>query len=260
MTGRSGPMKVLANATELIEVLAQDGPLTGAAIAARMDIPRSSAYRLLDGLAAISLITQMADGRARLSSRWLRLADTTRRSLHEWDDTSAVLDRLVERTGQTAFLSVLADDAAFCVDWSQGRGIDILATRPGRSLPLNAGASGRAMLAFSSQSEQLLQTVDFRRLTDTTLVATGELQADVELTRRQGYAYSDGDAAVGIAGLAVPVFDDTGDLAGTVSIAGLAQPFRDHTVALAATLLEETAGLQNRKRGYRPPRQRSDQH
>jgi len=249
-------MRVLANAAELIEVLAPEEPLTAAVIAQRMDIPRSNAYRLLDGLAAISLVSPLGDGRVRLSSRWLHLADAARQGMHEWDDASPVLDRLVERTGQTAFLSVLADDAAFCIDWVQGPGIDILATRPGRSLPLNAGASGRVMLAFSNRSGELLSTTHFTALTATTLVDPDVLRADVELTRAQGFVFSDEDAAAGITGIAVPVFDDGHELAGTVSIAGLTPSFHGRAEELTAVLIDETSSLQGRPRGYRPGRRR----
>jgi IclR family acetate operon transcriptional repressor len=252
MSAKNGAMKVLSNATDLINILARVGPMTAAALAHELDLPRSSAYRLIDGLTAISLIAPVGDGKVRLASRWLQLADATRRAMHEWDDASAVLAQLAHRTGQTAFLSVLSDSAAFCVDWCQGRGIDILATKPGRSLPLNAGASGRVMLAFSENSEHLLTNTPFRAATPETMVNIEQLRADVELTRKQGYSFSDGDAAVGIAGLAVPIFNDVNELAGTVSIAGLARPFRERTEEFARVLVEESAQLQGRPRGYRP--------
>ena len=245
---RAQPIKVLANATELIEVLAAAGALSPADIAERIGVPRSSAYRLVDGLTAIALVEVLPDGRARLSARWLQLADDAHAGLTEWRDAPPVLERLVGRTGQTAFLSVLSDDAAACIDWRQGRGVDVLATKPGHSLPLNAGASGRVMLAFSSESDELLARGQFRRLTPTTLVTPDELRADIDGTRRQGYAFSDGDVALGIAGIAVPVLHADGALAGAVAIAGLAEPVRERREELAAALLEEAAVLQGVRR------------
>lgn len=238
------PIKVLSNATELIEVLAQGGPLSPAELAERIGIPRSSAYRLVDGLTAIALAEVLPDGRVRLSARWLQLADATRKGMTEWSDAPPVLERLVTRTGQTAFLSVLWDDAAACIDWRQGRGIDVLATKPGHSLPLNAGASGRVMLAFSRDSEALLQRGDFRKLTSTSLTTIDELRRDIAQTREQGFVLSDGDVAVGIAGIAVPVMDASGELAGTVAIAGLAAIYREHTADLVAALVDEVSALQ----------------
>lgn len=245
---RVQPIKVLSNATELIEVLAQAGPLSPADIAERVGIPRSSAYRLVDGLMAISLAETLPDGRARLSARWLQLADAARGGMTEWSDAPPVLERLVSRTGQTAFLSVLWQDSAACIDWRQGRGIDVLATKPGHLLPLNAGASGRVILAFSRDSETLLERGRFRALTPTTLTTPDELHADIAENRRQGYAFSDGDVAVGIAGIAAPVLDANGDLAGAVAIAGLAETFHERREEFAAELIEQVAPLQGIRR------------
>ncbi len=242
---RSEPIKVLANATELIEVLAAGGPLSPAETAERMGIPRSSAYRLIDGLTAVSLAELLPDGRVRLSARWLHLADAARDGMTEWSDATPVLERIVARTGQTAFLSVLSDGAAVCIDWRQGRGIDVLATKPGRSLPLNAGASGRVMLAYSRDSEALLEAGGFVQMTATSLTTVEQLREDIATTRHQGYTLSDGDVAVGIAGIAMPVLDGTGDLAGTVSIAGLAEAYRERRDEFVATLTEELAVLQH---------------
>jgi DNA-binding IclR family transcriptional regulator len=245
---KAQPIKVLANATELIELLAKEGALSPADIAERIGVPRSSAYRLVDGLTAIALVEVLPDGRPRLSARWLQLADDAHAGLTEWRDAPPVLERLVARTGQTAFLSVLSDDAAACIDWRQGRGVDVLATKPGHSLPVNAGASGRVILAYSAEADDLLARGDFRALTPTSLVAPEDLHADIVTTRRQGYAFSDGDVAVGIAGIAVPVLDAGGALAGAVAIAGLADPVRERREELAAALLEEVAILQGVKR------------
>jgi IclR family acetate operon transcriptional repressor len=246
MTAKSAePIKVLANATELIEVLAQGGPLSPAELAERMRIPRSSAYRLIDGLTAVGLAELLPDTRVRLSARWLQLADAARDGMTEWADATPVLERIVSRTGQTAFLSVLSGRDAVCIDWRQGRGIDVLATKPGRALPLNAGASGRVMLAYSRDAESLLEAGGFIALTSTSLTTVDELRRDMAMTRRQGHALSDGDVAVGIAGIAMPILDSAGDLAGTVSVAGLADAYRNHATEFIAVLTEELAVLQH---------------
>ena len=87
-----------------------------------------------------------------------------------------------------------------------------------------------------------------RRTTPTSLVTPEELRTDMAMTRQQGYAFSDGDVAVGIAGIAVPVLDADGALAGAVAIAGLADPVRERLAELALALTEEVAVLQRVKR------------
>lgn len=225
MSGRGAPIKVVAKAADLIESLAAHGPLTPAEVAERIDVPRSSAYRLMDGLMAIGLVESLRDGRARLSLRWLQLADATRASMTEWTGAAEALESLANETGQTAFLSVLIGDEAVCIDWHHGRGVDVLALKPGRSLPLYAGAAGRVMLAFGVDTDEYLSRAQFQALTTATIIEPESLRADAAATRERGYALSEQDVSVGISAIGVPVFRGDGSFAGCVSIGGLSRAF-----------------------------------
>lgn len=215
------PIRALVNADDVIRLLAEEGELSPAEIADRLDMPRPSVYRLLDGLSAIGLADPLSGSKTRLSLRWLHLADRAREAMVEWRGAKALLAELVERTGQTAYVSVLRGDEAVCLDWEQGRGIDLLVLRPGGILPLHAGAAGRVLLAFGVELESYLDRVECRRFTGRTLVAADELRADAALSRERGYALSDGDVTDGIAALGVPVYGADQRLAGALSLAGL---------------------------------------
>ena len=41
-----------------------------------------------------------------------------------------------------------------CVDWARGQAINVLLLKPGRSLPLFAGAAGRVTLAFGQDDPE----------------------------------------------------------------------------------------------------------
>lgn len=216
------PIKVLVNADDVIGLLSEQGPLTPAEIADRVQIPRPSVYRLLDGLNAIGLTEPLPDSRTQLSLRWLHLADRARASMREWRDAHEVLVDLVDRTGQTAYLSVLRNDQAVCMDWEQGRGIGVLVLKPGRTLPLHAGAAGRTFLAFSADIDAYVAHGDRQRLTEKTLVDEAELRADAEATRSRGFAVSDQDVTDGIGAVGMPVRSASGVVIGALSLAGLA--------------------------------------
>jgi len=217
----SAPIKVLSNATELIEVLAAEGPQSPADIATRIAVPRSSVYRLIEGLIAISLVETLDDSRVRLTSRWLHLADSARDAMVEWATAGTVLDDLVEATGQTAFLTVRRGDRAVCIDWRQGRGIGVLALKPGRSLPLYAGAAGRVLLAFGDH-DAVLDGAPYRALTPRSLINRDDLVDDVDKTLRQGWVLSDEDVTLGISALGMPIINREGTVLGAVSLGGLA--------------------------------------
>lgn len=219
------PIRIIGNTVQLIDVLAQAGALSPAVAAERIGIPRSSAYRLIDGLAAVDLVEPVGDGTVRLSTRWLRLSDASRAALVEWKAAPAVLQRLVDATRQTAYLSVLTGSSATCIEWSRGRGVDALALRPARSLPLYAGAAGRMLLASAVDAETYLAGAPFEPLTPVSLVDAGELRRDIARTREQGYVWSSGDVTSGIDAVGVAVRGRSGVVVGCLSLGGLTEAF-----------------------------------
>lgn len=238
------PMGILAKAADLTELLASRGPLSPADIADEIQMPRSSVYRLAEALGQAQLAETLPDSRIRLTRRWLRLADAARASVTEWADARAVLDELAETTGQTAFLTVPRGDEAICLDWARGRAINVLILKPGRSLPLYAGAAGRVTLAFRNEpTDAYLAEAPFPALTPTTLTTARLLKRDVAETRDRGFSISEEDVTIGIGALGAPLFSAGGQFRGALSIAGLADDFRGRRDDLAASLVAAARDL-----------------
>ncbi|MFC6355387.1 IclR family transcriptional regulator [Luethyella okanaganae] len=230
------PIRVLANTRDLVDLLSRVGPLTPAEIAEKIDVPRPSVYRLVDGLNAINLTETLSDSRVALSLRWLHIADETRAAMQEWSGAKAALTALVDATGQTAFLSVLRDDSAVCIDWVQGRGIGVLILKPGRALPLYAGAAGRLLLAYAADADAYLENAPFEQLTPSTLTSAEELRRDIAETLEQGFTVSDEDATVGIGALGMPILEPSGTARACVSIGGLAEDIRTRRAEFLSAL------------------------
>ncbi|SJN19107.1 Transcriptional regulator, IclR family [Mycetocola reblochoni REB411] len=216
---------MLANAAALVELLAVTGPLNAAAIAERLGVARSSVYRLVEGATAIGFTETSADARVGLTTRFLRLADAAAGALTEWSGAERVLQRVADRTHQTVFLSVLRGDESVCVAWARGRGIDLLSLRPGRALPLYAGAAGRSILAQSSDAlDDVLAGAPFEPFTAATLTSAAALADDVRSSREQGFTLSDEDVTAGIGAIAVPI--PCAGAVASISAGGLAEEIR----------------------------------
>lgn len=220
--------RTLASTQRVIEALAENGPLSPAEIAIKVDVARSSVYRLAEGLVAVGLAEFLPDSRVQLSNRWLHLADAVEPAMSEWSRARAVLDELARTTGQTSFLSIRRDEKAICIAWAPARGIDLLILKPGRTLPLYAGAAGRNILAHSPDlRESYLARAPLPALTASTLTDRGALEADIERTLATGFTFSNEDVTVGIGALGTAVLRD-GDFAGSLSIGGLIGDFHAH--------------------------------
>ena len=242
------PIRLLGNARQLIDAVAEHGPLTPAEISQRTGIPRPSVYRLADGLAAIGLTTTAPDSRVALTLRWLNLSDDALDGMQEWEGVRLRLTSITRDTDQTAFLSLPRSEDAVCIAWSPGRGIGVLILKPGRSLPLHVGAAGRLALAHSPLAEAYLRRAPFEALTPRTLTTRAALEEDVAQSLDQGFVHSDEDATVGIGALGVPLLDG-GHLVGCLSLAGIAQDVRERREDLLGVLHEHVAGWVAESRG-----------
>ena len=74
------PTRALDKASRVVDALAAENGLSPADIADACDIPRSSVYRVLDGLVDVGWAVTDTDGNYSLSLDWLRLADAARTS------------------------------------------------------------------------------------------------------------------------------------------------------------------------------------
>lgn len=237
------PIKLLDNANQIIALLSEIGTASYSLIASEINTPRSSVYRLIDGLAAIGLVRVDRDtGLVRLSERWLHLADATTGSFPEWQHLIDRLPDLAERTGHTTFLSIPTATGGACIAWAPASNLVVLSLRPGRHFAFNIGAAGRLLFALSPKGalEERLAACEFETPTERTIATPEALLADAERTRERGWVFSDQDVNRGISAVGVAATAATG-ATGCLSLAGLSQDVSPHAEALALLLEEEAA-------------------
>jgi DNA-binding IclR family transcriptional regulator len=230
----------LGNARRLLDVLAEEGSLTVARLAEALDAPRSSVSRLVDGLAAVNLVTIRPNGSVMLASRWLHLADVAREVRVEWEPARRALRRLAAETECTSVLCIYHDGAPLCLDWVPGKATEILLAKPGRQLPLHAGAEGRAILAGLTEAEldAVVARAPFEAFTEATMLSADELRGDVARTRRQGYVLALDDALLGLGSIAVPIHDPVGGQPGSIAVASLSEEILRRSGELSRRLME----------------------
>lgn len=233
------PTRALDKASRVMDALAAENGLSPADIADACDIPRSSVYRVLDGLVDVGWAVTDTDGNYSLSLDWLRLADAARTSRTEWQPAIAVMHAITAQTGMTSFLSVVSGTELVCVECAQGHAIDSLILRPGRVLPLHASAAGRVALAYfeDADAERYLAGAPFPAYNENTLVSVEQLREDIRLTRERGYALSDEDVTLGVGAVGVPIVDnESGRVIASLSAGGFVDEVLATQESLAALL------------------------
>jgi DNA-binding IclR family transcriptional regulator len=118
--------------------------------------------------------------------------------------------------------------------------------------PLHATSSGKAILAFLpvEEREHILGSLTLPRHTDRTVTSLPALRASLEEIRRTGVCVTVDEIVPGASGIAAPVFDRAGRVAGACAIGGPTERVRARVKALAAEV-KATAGALSARLGHR---------
>ena len=199
--------------------------VSATAVAGRLGVARSTAYRYLQSLVASRFLEEAPGGGFRLGLRVLEIARLARRSYGLSEIALPAMTALSERTGETVLLTRRVGDLVVCVDTAESghRPVRISYER-GSSLPLNAGASALVLLAWSPPEEArgLLVAAPLKRFTPSTLVDVDALMERLEAIRAAGFAISRAELDPDVLGVGAPVRDDAGQVVAAVSVAALA--------------------------------------
>ena len=130
--------------------------------------------------------------------------------------------RLADSTRLTVWMGIWDGSAILVTNHSLPQGSAKTADQIGPKLAAHCSSVGKAALAHLPLEEltSWLDRAELAAFTPSTITDPQTLLADLEETRRRGYALSREESLIGQAGLGAPVFNAAGDLAGVIGVAG----------------------------------------
>jgi DNA-binding IclR family transcriptional regulator len=229
---RTTGVQTLDRAVAILEVVADEGPVSLAGLAEATGLTRPTVHRIAGALEAHGLLGRDDRGRLRLGGRLVGWGALAGRSLGLAQVAGPVLEALLASTGESTQLYVREGDRRVCVA-SAERTSGLRDTVPlGASLPLTAGSGGAVLLAWAADAERF---PDVR----------SERLADV---RARGWAESVGEREAGVASVSAPVRDPAGVVLAAISVSGPVERLgRRPGTRLAAPVLEAAAALEGRR-------------
>lgn len=194
-------------AADVLLALARSGAATLPELASRTRATRSLVYRVLAELERRECVTRAHDGRWALGVAAVELGGAYARQVPFMDAVRRVLRELARASGETASLGTLRGADVLYLMREEGERSIFAVSAPGKLLPANATALGKALLARRSDEAvtMSLATGQLPRLTDRTIATVEELLVDLEGTRERGWALEDGEAVRGRCCVAVAV-------------------------------------------------------
>jgi DNA-binding IclR family transcriptional regulator len=217
-------LQVLERAFAILEAFTEFRPEWSTSDLARsLELPIPTVHRLLGALTRLGYVSRDEQTRRfRLGGAAMQLGERARAV----SDLRAVarlpLRRLREATGETALLTVLGPerDRSVCLERVESSQPLRLSVQPGSQVPLHAGASQKALLAFMPEREiGRLLARPLERVCSATITDPRQLRRDLELIRERGWASSYEENNIGVWGIAVPVVSEE-DVVCAVGIAG----------------------------------------
>jgi DNA-binding IclR family transcriptional regulator len=220
-------------------------------VAARLGVAKPTAHALLRTLEAEQLVSQDHNtGKYRLGPALLELGNAYLET-HELRARSVIwADSLATRANEAVWVAVPSGDHVLVVHHAFRPEGAVQILEVGAVLPWHTCALGKVIVAHLPESDRArLLAGALPVLTGSTITDPARLAEELAEARRSGYAVEDGEAAIGDAGIAAPVFDRDGAV-GAIGLIGpverlLAAETRDgHAVAV-----RETAKLLSRDLG-----------
>ncbi|MEU6645872.1 IclR family transcriptional regulator [Saccharomonospora sp. NPDC046836] len=256
-----GHVPALRRGLALLGVLARHaGPVSAAALARDLGLPRSTTYHLLAELEAAGFVVHLpAERRYGLGIAAFELGSAYLRHDPLERLAGPILRRLVDQVGHNAHLGVLQGNELVYLVKERPARPQTLVTDVGVRLPAHLTASGRAMLAHLPVAHVRAlfpSAAAFVRRTDRGPRGLAELRHTLSAHRRLGWAVEDGHVTAGFASVAYPVFDHGGRPMAAMSVtfrhlcdgAGCTETWAE----LAAQVRQAADELTTRIGGQRP--------
>ena len=216
-TEKSENVRAVGRALEiLLAFTPQDSELSAAELLKRVDLSRPTLYRLLYTLQEHGFLASVGDPqRFRLGPAVAKLAHVWTAGVDLSSIAEPVLRRIWQETSESVSLYVPRGELRTCVaelpspqPLSFRRGV-------GYTEKIVRGATGRAILAFWD-----LTSTELRKYVQGSGVSMKELEAELAQTRKRGYATSRSELIDGAVAVAVPFFDRSGQVAGSIGVYG----------------------------------------
>src|SRR5262252_8409139 len=216
--------QVLERTFGILEVFSEARPeWSTTEIARALGLPVPTVHRILAALKRLGYVSQHEDTkRFRLGLGALELGERARAVADLRPVAIGPLRQLSAATGETALLTVLTPerDRGVCLERVETSQPLRLSVQPGRQLPLHAGASQKALLAFMPDEEiGRLVAQPLERCCTATITSRPALRRELAAIRARGWSSSYEETNVGVWGIAVPLLSAT-DVVCAVGIAG----------------------------------------
>ncbi len=212
----------LMKATQVLElVVSEDFGISASELAVRLKIPRQTAHRTVRALEEMGfLIRAVSREKYEIGPTLRQLANKIQISTYRRGPWRAILKQVVEQSGESCNVAVLDGDEIIYIDRVECRSPLRVQFEVGSHVPSFCTAIGKLLLAHLPHAarKKLLAQMPLHKLTEQSITDHRALETDLRMIRKQGYAINNGEFIRGIIAVAVPIYNENGEVIAGIAI------------------------------------------
>ncbi|OQW96817.1 MAG: hypothetical protein BWK74_07660 [Desulfobacteraceae bacterium A6] len=221
---KSDRVPAVERAIDVIELMAaSERELTLSEIMDIISIPRQSLIRILNTLCDRGILDKTGKrGHYRLGMKLLYLGNQMKDKITLRSMAWPFMNELSYKTRKTIELSTLDRDQLILLERIEGSEGVNLYSRVGSVYPyFHAVGVGKVYLAHMDPEKRknVLSKIGLPSITEYTITDLNELEEEVSMVQKDGYAFEDQELRIGVRRIAAPIFDFRSELAGCIGIA-----------------------------------------
>ena len=200
--------------------------LTLQEIADRIELPKSTAFRIVRSLEQAGYLVRLEDQRYCLSFRFTRLAGLVKSTLGIREIARPIMMELAEKTSETVAIHTVMGRNRVCIDSLATSSSPLRSVmHPGEQIPLQAGSASKVLMAWMPKSVLTPLLPGVARLTKKTQT---EVLAELATVRELGHAVSHGERLEGLSAISAPIRDMNDEVHYCVTLNGPTVRFEGH--------------------------------
>jgi IclR family transcriptional regulator, KDG regulon repressor len=252
----------LSRGLDILELfLGGDHELGAPDVIARLGLPRTTAYELMQTLAARGYLEPVAGSRGafRLGIRTFELGTAYGEGIDLVREAGKTVLQVTELTGETSHAAVLSDTDVFYVARAESGHAVKTVSAVGRRLPAHATGVGKALLGTLTEDEVRARLGGDRLpiLTKRTIASLDALEAELRRIRSSGLAWDFCESNEDVCCVAVVVYDRNGPAA-AISVSVPITRWSPVTATQYARVVREQARLLSTRLGASSARPEPD--
>ena len=249
-------MKVqsLDRAFDILELLSREQHgLNLTEIGNRLDLHKSTVYRLLQALKERGYIEKSPRGAYRLGMEFIELSSLYLNNLELKTEAQPMLRELSSLSANTVFLATLQENEVVYIDKMETHNSLRKYSIIGQRAPLYCTALGKSMLTGMAEDQirKLYGGVELEAFTDRTITNVEDLVAEVEKIRRRGWSVDDEEYEEGLRCIGAPIRDYRNEVIAAVSTSGYTSVITRERVEEIAAYVVKAARDISQRMGYR---------